>query len=31
VHHYEVIASDLEPLDNVVRALRAPDRPLQFV
>jgi hypothetical protein len=31
VHHYEVIASDLEPLDKVVRALRAPDRPLQFV
>ena len=27
VRHYGVIASDLEPLDKVVRALRAPDRP----
>jgi hypothetical protein len=26
VRHYGVIASDLEPLDKVVRALRAPDR-----
>ena len=25
VRHYGVIASDLEPLDKVVRALRAPD------
>jgi transposase len=31
VRHYGVIASDLEPLDNVVRALRAPDRELHFV
>jgi transposase len=29
--HYGVIASDLEPLDKVVRALRAPDRRLHFV
>ena len=28
VRHYGVIASDLEPLDKVVRALRAPDRTL---
>jgi hypothetical protein len=28
VRHYGVIASDLEPLDKVVRALRAPDRRL---
>lgn len=26
VRHYGVIASDLEPLDKVVRALRAPNR-----
>ena len=26
-----MIASDLEPLDKVVRALRAPDRQLHFV
>src|SRR6267378_3328105 len=31
VRHYGVIASDLEPLDKVVRALRAPDRRLHFV
>jgi transposase len=31
VRHYGVIASDLEPLDMVVRALRAPDRRLRFV
>lgn len=31
VRHYGVIASDLEPLDKVIRALRAPDRQLQFV
>ena len=31
VRHYGVIASDLEPLDKVVRALRAPDRILHFV
>ena len=31
VRHYGVIASDLEPLDKVVRALRAPDRTLHFV
>ncbi len=31
VRHYGVIASDLEPLDTVVRALRAPDRRLHFV
>ena len=30
VRHW-VIASDLEPLDKVVRALRAPDRRLHFV
>ena len=30
VRHYGVIASDLEPLDKVVRALRAPDRRLHF-
>ena len=29
--HYGVIASDLEPLDKVVRALRAPNRHLHFV
>ena len=29
VRHYGVIASDLEPLDKVVRALRAPDRRLR--
>lgn len=29
--HYGVIASDVEPLDKVVRALRAPDRRLHFV
>ena len=29
VRHYGVIASDLEPLDKVVRAFRAPDRRLQ--
>jgi hypothetical protein len=28
VRHYGVIASDLEPLDKVVCALRAPDRRL---
>lgn len=27
VRHYGVIASDLAPLDKVVRALRAKDRP----
>jgi hypothetical protein len=26
VRHYGVIASDLEPLDKVVKALRAPNR-----
>ena len=26
VRHYRAIASDLEPLDKVVRAQRAPDR-----
>ena len=31
VRHYGVIKSDLEPLDKVVRALRAPDRTLHFV
>ena len=31
VRHYGVIASDLEPLDKVVHALRAPDRCLHFV
>jgi transposase len=31
VRHYGVTASDLEPLDKVVRALRAPDRQLHFV
>jgi transposase len=31
VRHYGVIASDLEPLDKVVRALRAPNRHLHFV
>ena len=31
VRHYGVIASDLEPLDKVVRALRAPGRQLHFV
>jgi transposase len=31
VRHYGVIASDVEPLDKVVRALRAPDRTLHFV
>ena len=31
VRHYGVIASDLEPLDKVVRAVRAPDRQLHFV
>src|SRR6266545_6578337 len=31
VRHYGVIASDREPLDKVVRALRAPDRRLRFV
>src|SRR4026207_2104714 len=31
VRHYGVIASDLEPLDKVVRALRAPGRTLHFV
>src|SRR5437870_1594579 len=31
VRHYGVIASDLEPLDKVVRALRAPDRQHHFV
>ena len=31
VRHYGVIVSDLEPLDKVVRALRAPDRQLRFV
>jgi len=31
VRHYGDIASDLEPLDKVVRALRAPDRRLHFV
>src|ERR1700704_6419792 len=31
VRHYGVIASDLAPLDKVVRALRAPERRLHFV
>jgi hypothetical protein len=31
VRHDGVIASDLEPLDKVVRALRAPNRQLHFV
>jgi transposase len=31
VRHSGVIKSDLEPLDKVVRALRAPDRRLHFV
>jgi len=31
VRHYGVIASDLEPLDKVVRALKARDRKLHFV
>ncbi|MET0164461.1 MAG: transposase [Vicinamibacterales bacterium] len=31
VRHSGVIASDLEPLDKVVRALRAPNRTLHFV
>jgi hypothetical protein len=31
VRHYVVIASDLEPLDKVIRALRAADRVLHFV
>ena len=31
VRHYGVIASDLEPLDKVVRALRAPGPTLHFV
>jgi len=31
VRHCGVIASDLEPLDKVVRALRAPGRTLHFV
>lgn len=31
VRHYGVIASDLEPLDKIVRALRARDRVLHFV
>src|SRR2546426_3596175 len=31
VRHYGVIASDLEPLDKVVRAWRAPNRRLHFV
>ncbi len=31
VRHYGVIASDLEPLDKVVRALHAPGRRLHFV
>ncbi len=31
IRHYGVIASDLEPLDKGVRALRAPDRRLHFV
>ncbi|MCA1561528.1 MAG: IS110 family transposase [Acidobacteria bacterium] len=31
VRHYGVIASDLEPLDKVMRALRASDRRLHFV
>lgn len=31
VRHYGVIASDLEPLDKVVRALHGPNRRLHFV
>src|SRR5215510_517063 len=31
VRHYGVIASDVEPLDKVVRALHAPNRRLHFV
>ena len=31
VRHYGAIASDLEPLDKVVRALRAPGRTMHFV
>ena len=31
VRHYGVIASDLEPLDKVVGALRGPGRTLHFV
>src|ERR1700693_1535605 len=31
VRHYGVIASDLEPLDKVVRALHAPNRQLPLV
>ena len=31
LRHDGVIASDLEPLDKVVRALRAPGRTLHFV
>jgi transposase len=31
VRHFGVIASDLEPLDKVLRALRARDRRLHFV
>jgi transposase len=31
VRHYGVIPSDVEPLDKVVRALRAPNRTLHFV
>ena len=31
VRHYGVIKSDLEPLDQVMRALRAPNRRLHFV
>jgi transposase len=31
IRHYGVIPSDLEPLDKVVRALRAPGRCLHFV
>jgi transposase len=31
VRHYGVIASDLEPLDKVVKALHAPHRTLHFV
>ena len=31
VRHYGVIPSDVEAVDKVVRALRAPNRCLQFV
>jgi len=31
VRHYGVIASDIESLEKVVRALRAPGRTLHFV